>query len=152
MYNAGTASSPGARILVVRLGAMGDIVHALPAVASLKHSFAGSHLTWVIEPKWAALVEGNPFVDRVAYLRLGGPGPIWRSCRELRRHGYDFAVDFQGLLKSALVASVARPDRIFGFHQAQVRERPAALFYSSKVQATSAHKVEQNLELAAGAG
>ena len=51
--------------LIVRLGAMGDIVHALPAVASLKHSFPGSVLTWVVEPRWAALLEDNPFVDRV---------------------------------------------------------------------------------------
>ena len=59
---------------MVRLGAMGDIIHTLPAVASLKHSFPGSHLTWVVEPKWAPLLEGNPFVDRVAVLRRGGPG------------------------------------------------------------------------------
>ena len=42
---------------------MGDIVHALPAVASLKQGFPGAHLTWVIEPQWAALLEANPFVD-----------------------------------------------------------------------------------------
>lgn len=152
MYNAGTVASSGTRILVVRLGAMGDIIHALPAVASLKHSFPGSTLTWVVETKWAPLLEGNPFVDRIVWLRRGGPGPIWRSCRELRCQGYDFAVDFQGLIKSALVASIARPDRIFGFHQGQVRERPAALFYSNKVRSSSTHKVEQNLDLAVAAG
>ena len=152
MRNRDKASSAGARILVVRLGAMGDIIHALAAVASLKHSFPGSRLTWVIEPKWAPLVDGNPFVDRVALLRRGGPAQIWASCRELRAERYDFAVDFQGLIKSALVATVARPERIFGFHQSQVREWPAALFYSSKAQSASAHVVERNLDLAAAAG
>jgi heptosyltransferase I len=56
------------RILVVRLGAMGDIVHALPAAASLKHSFPGWRVTWVVEPRWAPLLEANPFVDRVVLL------------------------------------------------------------------------------------
>src|SRR5581483_1860915 len=151
MYSAATASS-GARILVVRLGAMGDIIHTLPAVASLKHSFPGSHLTWVVESKWTPLLEQNPFVDRVAILRRGGPGPILASCRDLRAYRYDFAVDFQGLLKSSLLATIARPDKIFGFHRSQVREKPAALFYSTQTQSASIHKVEQNLDLASAAG
>jgi heptosyltransferase I len=137
---------------VVRLGALGDIIHTLPAVASLKHSFPASHLTWVVEAKWTPLLEGNPFVDRVAVLRRGGPSQILGSCRELRSARYDFAVDFQGLIKSALLASVARPDKIFGFHRSQVRERPAALFYSTQTPTASVHKVEQNLDLAAAAG
>ena len=137
---------------MVRLGAMGDIIHTLPAVASLKHSFPGSQVTWAVESKWAPLLEGNPFVDRVAVVRRGSPSQILESCRELRAEKYDLAVDFQGLVKSALVATVARPDRIFGFHRSQVRERPAALFYSTQVQSPSTHKVEQNLDLAAAAG
>src|SRR5215470_9968412 len=140
MYSAGMAASSGTRILVVRLGAMGDIIQTLPAVASLKHSFPGSQLTWVVEPRWAPLLEANPFIDRIAVLRRGGPAQIWSSCRELRSQVYDFAVDFQGLVKSAVIASVARPDRIFGFHQSQARERPAALFYSSKVYTNYVHK------------
>jgi heptosyltransferase-1 len=72
--------------------------------------------------------------------------------RELRSQGYDFAVDFQGLMKSALAAAFARPERIFGYHQSQVRERVAALFYSDKVTARAAHVVDRHLELAAAAG
>lgn len=140
------------RLLIVRLGAMGDIIHALPAVASLKHSYPGSLLTWVVEPQWAPLLEDNPFIDRVLLLRRGSPDALLESWRELRSCRYDFAVDFQGLLKSALVASAARPERIFGFHQSQVRERAAALFYSNKTLSRSAHKVDQNLDLAASAG
>ena len=131
---------------------MGDIIHTLPAVASLKHSFPGSHLTWAVESRWVPLLQGNPFVDRVAVLRRGGPSQVLASCRDLRSKRYDFAVDFQGLIKSALLASVARPDRIFGFHRSQVRERLAALFYSTQILTASAHKVEQNLDLAAAAG
>lgn len=152
MFNGATSSSAGPHILVVRLGAMGDIIHALPAVASLKHSFPGSHLTWILEQQWAALVQGNPFVDRVAIFERGNPGAWMRTWRKLRAERFDFAVDFQGLIKSAMAASMARPDRIFGFHYSQLRERAAALFYSDWVSASSAHVIDRNLELTAATG
>jgi len=131
---------------------MGDIIHTLPAVASLKHSFAGSHLTWAVEPRWAALLEGNPFIDRVLLVdRRTGAG-LARTWRELRAARFDFAVDFQGLIKSALVACVARTERIYGLAPSLAREPLAALFYSDKVAARAAHRVDRNLALAAGAG
>jgi heptosyltransferase-1 len=152
MSSAATNSNSGPRILVVRLGAMGDVIHTLPAVATLKHSFPSSHLTWLIEAQWAPLIEQNPYVDDVAVFERGTPGSWMRNWRKLRAGRFDFAVDFQGLVKSALAASMARPDRIFGFHQSQLRERPAALFYSSRIQAQAMHKVDSNIELAVAAG
>ena len=140
------------RILVVRLGAMGDILHALPAVASLKQSYPGSHLTWAVEPQWTPLLEGNPFVDQIVLLERGSAGGLLRTWRSLRRTRYDFAVDFQGLMKSALLASAARPDRIFGWTRRQLRERAAAWFYSNPVASGAAHVVDRNLDLAAAAG
>jgi heptosyltransferase-1 len=138
--------------MVVRLGSMGDVIHALPAVASLKHSLPGSHLTWLVEAQWAPLLEQNPYVDRIAILERRTPGAWMRNWRKLRTERFDFAVDFQGLMKSALAASLSRPERIFGFHQSQVRERPAALFYSNRTVARATHVVDRNLELAADAG
>src|SRR4051794_23338185 len=119
MFTAGKPAS--CRILAVRLGAMGDILHTLPAVASLKHSHPGSHLTWVVESRWRPLLEENPFIDRVVELRRGSMGGLLETARELRGAKYDFAVDFQGLLKSAMTAAIASPDRIFGYHQSQAR-------------------------------
>jgi heptosyltransferase-1 len=150
MFNAGKPAS--SRILVVRLGAMGDIIHTLPAVASLKHSHPGSHLTWIVEPRWIPLLDENPFVDRIVALRRDGLAGLIETWRNLRADRYDFAVDFQGLIKSALTASAARPTRIFGGHQSQIRERAAALFYSNKTISNSAHVVDRNLDLAAAAG
>lgn len=152
MSNDATSHNSGPRILVVRLGAMGDVIHALPAVASLKHSFPGSHITWLIEAPWAALLDQNPYLDRAAIFERGDPSAWMRNWGKLRAERFDFAVDFQGLVKSALAASMAWPDRIFGFHQSQVRERAAGLFYSNKTTAQSVHKVDRNLELAAAAG
>jgi len=140
------------RILVVRLGAMGDIVHALPAVASLKQSYPGAHLTWAVEPQWAALLEGNPFVDRVLPLRRRSASGLLQSLRELRAAPFDFAVDFQGLLKSAVVAAAARPERIFGWDRAQLREPAAGIFYTNRAASNAIHVVDRNLDLAAAAG
>jgi len=150
MFNVGKPAN--GRILVVRLGALGDIIHALPAVASLKHSFAGAHLAWAVEPKWLPLLEDNPFIDKVLPLARGSIAALRESGRILRASHYDFAVDFQGLIKSALVASFARPGRIFGFHQTQAREPLAALFYSNKTISHAPHVVDRNLDLAAAAG
>jgi heptosyltransferase I len=146
------AKTANGSILVVRLGAMGDIIHALPAVASLKHNYPGARLTWAIEPRWAPLLDGNPFVDRLVFIRRDSAAEFRESWRALRSDRYDFAVDFQGLLKSALTATFARPQRIFGFHQTQTRERAAGLFYSDKTVSRSLHVVDRNLDLAASTG
>jgi heptosyltransferase-1 len=139
------------RILVVRLGSMGDVIHALPAVASLKHSFPHSRLSWVIKPRWAPLLEGNPFVDEII--------PFDRSAREilatrrlLRRERFDLAVDLQGLIQSALVAASAKADKIVGLARSQARESFAAMFYSTAVRTSAVHRVDRYLELVAAAG
>jgi len=151
-----------ARILVIRLGSIGDVIHALPAVASLKRAFPRAHLSWAIEPRWAPLLRDNPFVDQATPMPLDRWRRLWprrrcwtealQACRELRRARYDAAIDFQGLIKSALVAAAAGPERILGFHQALLREKAAALFYSHRVRAAAAHVVDQNMELAAALG
>lgn len=140
------------RILVVRLGSMGDIVHALPAAASLKHSYSGSELWWLVARRWAPLLEGNPFVDRLVCLESRRFSALAAVIARLRRARFRLAVDFQGLIQSALLASLARPEELYGFHQSAAREKAAAIFYSRKVRPRAAHIVERNLELAAGAG
>jgi len=140
------------RILIVRLGAMGDIIHSLPGAASLKRSFPHARITWVVERNWAPLLEGNGLVDRLVFFRRGEPGSWKRTKDELRAEPYDLAVDFQGLAKSALIAQFARPERIVGFGPGVVRERAAGLFYSTRVPSSAVHVVDQALDLAAGAG
>ncbi len=140
------------RILAVRLGSMGDVIHTLPAVASLKHSFPGCHLAWVVDPKWAPLLAGNPYLDEVILFDRRKLGALWRVWNQLRNASFDLVVDFQGLIKSALLASVAKPEQIHGFHRTQVRERLAALVYSHQTLCRQAHIVDQNIELAMAAG
>ncbi len=147
MYTGGKSAK---NILMVRLGAMGDIVHTLPAAAALKTSFPEAELTWAVEPKWASLLEGNPYVDRV--LPVDRRQPL-ASFRALRSHSFDLAVDFQGLVKSAATARLSGAARVIGLDRKQAREgRWAAALYTEPVMTKSAHVVNLRLELAAAAG
>jgi len=139
------------RILVIRLGSLGDVVHALPAVASLKHSFPRSHLSWIIKPQWAPLLEENPYVDEIIPFDRSAVG-FTEAWRKLRQGKFQLAVDLQGLIQSALIAAAARPDKIVGLDRSQARESLAAVVYSTTVRTTAAHRVDQYLEIAAGAG
>jgi len=139
------------RILVVRLSSMGDVIHTLPAAASLKHSFPSSHVAWVIRPRWAPLLEGNPYVDEVIPLERSITASF-AEARRLRTRHFDLAVDFQGLIQSAVLAAAIKPSKLAGFDRKRVRERPAAFLYSSEIETHAEHAVERNLELAAGAG
>jgi heptosyltransferase I len=135
-------------LLVIRLGAMGDIIHALPAVASLKMSFPERHITWVVARKWMALLEGNPDVHRVLPFdrtSLASVASVWRELRALRP---EMAIDFQGLIQSALVGRAGRPDEFIGLDKSIVREKLATLFYTHRVKAEGPHRVERNLLLA----
>ena len=145
-----TSGKSANRFLAVRLGAMGDIVHTLPAVAALKLTIPGAHVTWAIEPRWTALLEGNPHVDHVAPVDRRRLRQSWR---ELRAAEYDVAIDFQGLVKSALAARISKAPERIGLDRSQAREgRAAAVWYTKTVQTKSAHMVDSRLEMAAAAG
>jgi heptosyltransferase-1 len=139
-------------ILVIRLGAMGDIIHALPAVASLKQSFPQRRVVWAMAPKWRALVDGNPYVDEVLEFERQGWQQLSGSWKRLRAVRPGLAVDFQGLVQSALVGRAAGPEKLVGLHRTLAREWAASLFYSDGVRADGPHRVERGLQLAAAAG
>jgi heptosyltransferase I len=140
------------RILVVRLGAMGDIVHTLPAVATLRRSFPEASITWMIEPRWRPLIEGNAAIDDVAeFDRAGGLAGMWRSARALHGERFDLGIDFQGLIKSAVALRVTGASARWGRKDA--RESPARWFYTDAASTNAAdHIVEQHLALAQAAG
>ncbi len=109
-----STSPQPASIAAIRLGAMGDILHTLPAVASLKRSFPESQVTWVIAPKWAPLLEGNPYVDAVLPFDRRNWKDLLPSIRRLNRLRPTLAVDFHlGARPRARLdrQSLARPDR-----------------------------------------
>lgn len=140
------------RILIVRLGAMGDILHTLPAASSLRKSFPDAELSWVVAPKWMPLLMGNPAIDRIVPFERKGAPALLRSWKALREVRPDIAVDFQGLLQSALVARASRPKMLFGWSREAAREPIAALLYTKKLNPNAVHIVDRNLELAAATG
>jgi heptosyltransferase-1 len=136
------------KVLAVRLGAMGDVIHALPAVTTLKTGLGDAHLTWLVEPRWRALLEGNPFVDDVWTLERSNWDEVRRCWRQLRSGRFDFAVDLQGLMKSALAAFAGCPHHVYGFHYSLLREKAAALLYSHRVRSEASHIVDQYIDIA----
>jgi heptosyltransferase I len=139
-------------ILVIRLGAMGDIIHALPAAASLKASFPQRKLSWLLAPRWMPLLEGNPYIDEMIGFERSGLAALKATWRRLRRKQFDLAFDFQGLLQSALAGRTARPRLFYGFSRAVARESHAAWFYDHSIDVTGPHRVERNLQLVTAAG
>jgi heptosyltransferase-1 len=139
-------------MLVIRLGAMGDIIHTLPAAATLKRSFPDHKLAWLVAPHWVPLLEGNPFIDELIPFDRSGFRALTAVWNRLRALTPELAFDFQGLLKSALAGCAARPARFFGFHRSVARESLASAFYTDRIPVRGPHRVERNVQLAAAAG
>jgi heptosyltransferase I len=139
-------------ILVIRLSAMGDIIHALPAVASLKKSFPEKSLVWLVAPRWMPLLEGNPYIDELVPFHRDGLSGLKTSWTRLRTVKPRVAFDFQGLVQSAVAGRVAQPKVFYGFDGSVAREPFASSFYTHAVRVKGPHRVERNLQLAEAAG
>ncbi len=140
------------RFLIIRLGSMGDILHALPAVHALRTAFPAAKMDWVVESRWAALLAGNPDVSEVIPLERTSWAGL-RSCiGRLRAGRYSTAIDFQGLYKSAVLGWLSGAKERVGLDAASAREGGAARFYTRRVAPQGAHVVEHNLTLAHVAG
>jgi len=142
----------GERYLVVRLTALGDILHTLPAVAALRSAHRNARIDWVVERKWAPVLEGSPAINEViSFDRASISGGI--SCaRRLRQKNYTCAIDFQGLYKSSVLATLSAAPRRIGFERAWAREPGAALLYTERVVPSGRHVTELNYSLAEKAG
>jgi len=141
-----------AKFLLVRLGSLGDIVHALPAASVLRDTFPDASIDWVIDAKWTRLLEGNPDISNVIALDRKSAGGIRTTVRKLRGANYSCAIDFQALYKSALLPFCARVPRRIGFKSSYAREGLAALLYTETLNPRGPHKVDHNLTLVEAAG
>lgn len=143
---------PEHNFLLVRLGSMGDVIHALPAAAALRDTFPDSRIDWLIDRRWARLLEGNPDLSNIISLDRKSLGALTTVIRKLRRARYSYAIDFQALYKSALLAFSSGAARRVGFQSSYAREGLASLFYTDCLNPRGAHKVEHNLTLVEFAG
>jgi lipopolysaccharide heptosyltransferase I len=152
------------RILMIRLSSLGDILHALPALRSLRAGHPGARIDWLVESRMAFLVRAFPDVDGIVEIDTRAlrrprswPGS-WRALigtlARLRSGRYDLAIDFQGLIKTAFLAVASGARRRIGFSSGLARERPASWFYHERLHppGEELHVVRLNLELARVAG
>ena len=141
------------RLLVVRLGSLGDLVHTLPAVSAIRRAHPDTELDWLVDAAHRELLDLVPILSSVIVLRRPTPQGWWEARRELRARQYSVALDFQGLLKSGALAWLSGARRIIGFDAASLREPAAAWFYSESVPVGhTTHVIEKNLHLAARVG
>jgi len=155
------------RLLIVRLSAMGDVVHTLPAAQALREACPNAMIGWVIEERWAELLcapgtpcrgqrsAQRPLVDWVHPVNLTG----WRKSlftvstlqqivkvwNDVRAAHYDIAVDLQGAMRSAVLARWSGARVVYG--ASEPRESPASLWYTRRAIARGAHVIEQNLSV-----
>ncbi|HEX3438688.1 MAG TPA: glycosyltransferase family 9 protein, partial [Pseudacidobacterium sp.] len=153
------------RVLIVRLGAMGDILHALPAVTALRSAHPEWFIGWAVEPQWRGLLAANgadtrgpamPLIDQlhVVAAKQWGRNPlskrtiddIHRIRRELRAAHYDVCVDLQGAVRSAILGKWAHPQRLIG--EARPREWAAQYLFDERVETHGVHVIEQAVEVA----
>jgi len=137
-----------ARILIVRLGSLGDLIHALPAVAALREAWPDAEIDWVVEQAHQELLRLVPMLARIIVLGRRTAGGWWSVTQELRTRQYDLAIDLQGLLKSAALARGSGARRVVGFDRAALREPAARVFYTEAVTVGEGrHVIEKNLAL-----
>ena len=150
------------RILFVKLGAIGDIVHALPALAEARRAYPNAVIDWVEEAKSGEILRDNPAIDRLLEIdthsirKLRSPDLLIKEIRRqagpLRGGEYDVAIDLQGLLKSALITKVSKAKQRWGFDRAGLKEPAAGLMYTDRVAADRGiNVIEKNLQLVRGA-
>ncbi len=146
------------RILMVRLGAMGDVIQTLPAASDLRARFPNGSIAWAVDRRWAPLLRGNPDLDRTIPVPLRqwrqskGSVGTWKAAgrfvTEIRAAEFDLAIDFQGLLKSAAIAALSRPKSVVGFERKLLRESAAEVLYDRRANSSKRHVVDRYRELA----
>lgn len=114
------------RILIVKLGALGDVVHAIPVAAALRRAFPSARIDWLVGPKHREILDLVPVIDRRLVLN---DSRAFAAVRELRANHYDVAIDLQGLIKSAVLTRASGAARVVGFTSRYAREPMASWFY-----------------------
>lgn len=149
-------------ILIVKLSAIGDIVHSLPSLAAIREHLPDARIKWIVERRAAELLRGNEMIDELIEVdtRMLRGGRLIKDFRKalgtqirgLRREKIDAALDIQGLLKSAVIAKLSGAERRIGFVREHLREPAARLFMTETVAVPPfTHVIRKNLLLASAA-
>ena len=137
-------------ILIVRLGALGDVVHAIPAAAALRAAFPDARIDWLVDVRHLEMVNLVTAIDRPVVVGRASIAGWTDAVRRLRQVRYDVALDLQGLLKSAVLARASGAARVIGFSIWHLREKTARPFYSeagADDDGSGEHVIQKNLRL-----
>ena len=128
------------RIAIVKLSSLGDIIHSMVALQFIKRSYPDSKIDWIVEEKYKSLLENNLHLENIYTVSLQKAKKrksiflLFQELKKIRKlKGYDFVIDAQGLIKSALVAKMISTKQNVGFDKKSIREPLAAMFYNHKV-------------------
>lgn len=147
------------KILFVKLGAIGDIVHTLPSLSAVKKALPEAHISWVVESRSAEILRGNRYIDELIEVDTKSirrrqsidefVGEIRSQAKGLRHHEYDVALDLQGLIKSAAIAKISRAPRRFGYGRKNLKEPSSRFLLTDTVDVpVGIHVIRKNLALA----
>jgi len=125
------------KIAIVKLSALGDIVHAMIALQFIKKHYQEALIDWVVEEGFDGILENNPHINQIHRVNLQAVKQskslyaLWKEFKKIRKFGkYDLVIDMQGLIKSALVARTISSNITLGFDKFSLRESLAAKFYN----------------------
>jgi heptosyltransferase-1 len=135
------------KILIVRLGSLGDIIHAVPAAAAIRHALPQASIDWLVDTRHTEVLDLVPVVDRRIAVNTSSARSLASVLGDLRRTRYDAALDLQGLLKSAILARFSGAARVIGFPADLLRERAARFFYSETAGDLAPHVIDKNLSM-----
>lgn len=142
------------RILLVKPSAIGDVVHALPVLNLVRKKWPAAHITWVVAPECAGIIEGHPQLDAIIRFDRKGFSKAWRSARALgslvsfvqdfRKREFDLVIDLQGLLRSGLMTGLTHAPVRIGLSDAR---EGAPAFYTHVVNTAPVerHAIERYL-------
>lgn len=137
-------------ILIVKLSAIGDVIHTLPALNAIRKHYPNARITWLVEEETSTLVKGHAALNRVliskrkSWLKgLRGRSrwtsvkEIYRFIRELRDTRYDLIIDFQGLLKSGVLIALSKGKRKVGFGKGMEHQEFSYIFLNERIPAVN---------------
>jgi lipopolysaccharide heptosyltransferase I len=150
------------KILIIKLGAIGDIIHTLPALSAIRRRFPDAEISWIAEQRSAEILRDNPLINNLIEVdtrSMRGSGAVdniltegKKQIRNLRQFKFDIAIDFQGLLKSGVIAKLSGAKIRWGHARRDLREPAARVFYTNTAKIPPmTHVVRRALELAGAA-
>ena len=142
------------KIAIVKLSAMGDIIHAMVALQFIRKADPNIEIDWIVEESFRQILENNPHIDNILPINLKSikkdKKQLFNEIKKIKSYAnnhYDLVIDAQGLIKSAITSKLLG-NKITGFSKNSIREGVASYFYEEKVEiAYESNAIERNLKV-----